>query len=91
MKKGVLQLYISNNVECYQMVLPIKFQAQVLQMFHDGQGHQGIERTIALCWEQFYWNTMFQDVTKYVTECPQCQIANGELHQAKHNTRCYYS
>ena len=33
------------------MVLPIKFQAQVLQLLHDGQGHQGIERTIALCWE----------------------------------------
>ena len=60
------------------MVLPIKFQVQVLQLLHDGQGHQGIERTIALCWEQFYWNTMFQDVTKYVKECPRCQIAKGD-------------
>ena len=60
------------------MVLPIKFQAQVLQMLHDGQGHQGIERTVALCWEQFYWNTMFQDATKYVKECPQCQIVKGD-------------
>ena len=60
------------------MVLPIKYQAQVLQLLHDGQGHQGIERTIALCQEQFYWNTMFQDVTKYVKECPQCQIAKGD-------------
>ena len=50
MKKGVLhQLYSNNNVEYHQMVLPIKFQAQVLQLLHDGQGHQGIERTIALC------------------------------------------
>ena len=52
MKEGVLhQLYISNNVEYHQMVLPIKFQGQVPQLFHDGQGHQGIERTIFLCWE----------------------------------------
>ena len=59
MKKGVLQwLYINNNVEYHQMVLPIKYQAQVLQLLHDGQGHQRIERTILLCWEQFYWNTM---------------------------------
>ena len=71
LKKGVLhRLYIHNNVEFHQMVLPIKYQAQVLQMLHDGQGHQGIERTIALCQKQFYWNTMFQDVTKYVKECP---------------------
>ena len=48
------------------MVLPIKYQVQVLRLLHDGQGHQGIERTFALCREQFYWNTMFQDVTKYV-------------------------
>ena len=50
----------------------------MLCLLHDGQGHQGIERTIALCQEQFYWNTMFQDVTKYVKECPQCQIAKGD-------------
>ena len=79
LKKGVLhRLYIHNDVEFHQMVLPIKYQAQVLRLLHDGQGHQGIERTIALCWEQFYWNTMFQDVTKYVKECPQCQIMKGD-------------
>ena len=61
------------------MVLPIEFQAQVLQLLHDGQGHQRIERTIALWWEQFYWNTMFQDVTRYVRHCPQCQIVKGDF------------
>ena len=79
LKKGVLhQLYIHNDVEFHQMVLPIKFQTQILRLLHDGQGHQGIERTIALCQERFYWNTMFQDVTKYVKECPHCQIAKGD-------------
>ena len=79
LKKGVLhRLYIHNDVEFHQMVLPIKYQAQVLHLLHDGQGHQGIERTIALCWERFYWNTMFQDVTKYVKECPPCQITKGD-------------
>ena len=43
LKKAVLhQLYIHNNVEFHQMVLPIKFQAQVLQLLHGGQGHQEI-------------------------------------------------
>ena len=79
LKKGVLHwLYILNNVEFHQMVLPIEFQAQVLQMLHDGQGHQGNKRTIALCQDWFYWNTMFQDATKYVKECPRCQIAKGD-------------
>ena len=52
LKKGFLhQLLIHNDVEFHQMVLPIKYQVQVLHLLHDGQGHQGIERTIALCWE----------------------------------------
>ena len=52
MKKGVLhRLCIHSDVEFHQMVLLMKFQAQVLQLLHDGQGHQWIERTIALCWE----------------------------------------
>ena len=48
------------------MVHTVNYQPQVLCMLHNGQGHQGIERTTAFCWEQFYLNTMFQDATKYV-------------------------
>ena len=60
LKRGVLHhLYINNDVEYHHMVLPIKYQAQVLKLLHDGQGHQGLERTLALCQERFYWNTMF--------------------------------
>ena len=47
-KQGVLHcLDINNDVEYHQMILPIKYQVQVLQMLHDGQGHQGMERTNA--------------------------------------------
>ena len=54
LKKGVLhRLYIHNDVEFHQMVLPIKYQAQVLHLLHDGQGHQGIERTIASAGSDF--------------------------------------
>ena len=46
-------------------------------MLHDGQGHQGVDQTIALCREQFYWNTMYKDVAQYVKDCPCCQVAKG--------------
>ena len=58
--------------------LPIKFQAQVLQLLHDGQGHQGIEKILPYAGSDFIGNTMFQDATKYVKDCPQCQIAKGD-------------
>ena len=84
LKKGVLHhLYINNNVEYHQMILPIKYQAQVLKLLHDGQGHQGLERTLALSQERFYWNTMFQDVTNYVKTCPQCQTVKGDYTDPK--------
>ena len=71
LKKGVLhQLHINNDAEYHQLILPIKYQAQVLKLSYDGQGHQGLETTLALCQDRFYWNTMFQDVTNYVQTCP---------------------
>ena len=43
LKKGVLyHLCINNNVEYHQLILPVKYQAQVLNLLHDGQGHQGL-------------------------------------------------
>ena len=49
LRKGVShQLYINNDVEYNQLILPIKYQAQVLNLLHDGQGHQGLERTLGL-------------------------------------------
>ena len=41
------------KVEYHQKILPIKYQAQVLQMLQNGQGLQGIERNTALCREHF--------------------------------------
>ena len=84
LKKGVLHwLYINNNVEYHQLILPVKYQAQVLSLLHDGQGHQGLENTLALCWERFYWNTMFQDITNYVKICPWYQTAKGDYIDSK--------
>ena len=56
----------------------MKYQAQVLSHLNDGQGHQRLEHTLALCWERLYWNTMFQHVANYVKNCPQCQTAKGD-------------
>ena len=46
-------------------------------MLHEGKGHQGMERTTALCREHFYWSTVYKDVARYVRNYPQCQVAIG--------------
>ena len=86
LKKGVLHhLYINNDVE-HQMILPIKYQAQVFCLLQDGQGHQGLEHILALCQERFSWYTMFQDITNYVKKLSTLPNCKG---WSKNKTRYY--
>ena len=78
MKKGVLHhIYFSNDVETHQLVLPLKYHNTVLRMLHDDYGHQGLDQTLALVRERFYWSTMNHDPTEYVTNCHWCHVAKG--------------
>ena len=77
--KGVLHyLYISNEVEYQQLVLPAFHNAQVLQIIHNSQGHQHTHRTITLCLEHFYQNSIYHDDTEYVYICSCCQVVKGQ-------------
>ena len=46
-----------------QSILPEAFRKQVLQGFHDDLGHLGIEQTIDLLRDCFYWPRMLKDMT----------------------------
>ena len=46
-------------------------------MLHDDYGYQGLDWTLTLVRERFYWGTMNQDVTEYVTKCHWCHVAKG--------------
>ena len=73
LKKGVLhRIYISNDVETHQLVLPLEYHETVLRMLHDDYGHQGLDQTLALVRERFNWSTMNHDATEYVTNCHWC-------------------
>ena len=49
LKQGVLHhLYIFNEIEYHQLVLPQWYHCKVLTALHDHMGHQGIDRTMDL-------------------------------------------
>ena len=78
LKQGVLhQIYISNDVESHQLVLPLEHHKAVLRMLHDDYGHQGLDQTLALVRERFYCSTMNHDATEYVTNCHWCHVGKG--------------
>ena len=84
LKQGVLhQLYIFNEMEYHQLVLPQQYHPKVLTALHDHMGHQGIDRTLDLLREQVYWPPMAKDAQNWVTNCRRCQIAWGDYNQPK--------
>ena len=77
-KQGMLHLvYITNDVESHQLVLLKEYQQAMLHILYDDYGHQGMDCTLAAVRERFYWHTMYQDVTKYVTNCYWYHVTKG--------------
>ena len=84
LKQGVLhRLYIFNEMEYHQLVLPQRYHRKVITALHDHMGHQGIDRTLDLLRERVYWPSMAKDAQNWVTNCRRCQIARGDYNQPK--------
>ena len=78
LKQGVLHwLYIQEDMEYHQLVLPQRLHNKVLGSVHDNMGHQGVKRTLELLRERVYWPTMAADATKWVSQCTRCQVTQG--------------
>ena len=77
-RQGVLhRVYEQDEAKYHQLVLPIEFRVQAMELLHDQQGHQAVEHTLQLVCETFYWNTLLHDITRRVKNCKQCQTAKG--------------
>ena len=55
-----------------QLVLPTALRIQALKGCHDDLGHLGIERTLDLLRDQFYWPGVMEDVTRHIRQCERC-------------------
>ena len=82
LKQNVLYwLYIHQDLEYHQLVLPQRYQARVLKALHDDMGHQGLERTLALLHERVYWPSMAKDAAMWIDHCHRCQVAKGTYNE----------
>ena len=55
-----------------QLVLPITLRMQAIRGCHDDLGHLGIERTLDLLTDEFYWPGMMEDATRHIRLCERC-------------------
>ena len=84
LKQGVLhQLYIFNEIEYHQLVLPQRYHCKVLTALYDNMGHQGIDQTMDLLRERVYWPSMAKDAQSWVMGFCHCQIAQGDYTQPR--------
>ena len=75
--KGVLyrKTILDNSSERklrLQLILPKHLTKKVFNGCHDQVGHQGIDRTLSLLRERFYWPGMHKETTLYVSKCQNC-------------------
>ena len=56
----------------FQFVLPQPYWKQAFEACHDNMGHLGMERTMALFKDCFYWLSMVTDVEKHIRSCLRC-------------------
>ena len=73
-------LYCKNDpkeIDCpdrntMQLLLPESFRTQALKGCDDDLGHLGVERTLDLLRDQFYWPGMMEEMTSHIRKCERC-------------------
>lgn len=60
------------GTEVRQLVLPKEYVPIVLRSLHDESGHLGVEKTVELIRDRFYWPKMGAEVAQYVKSCGRC-------------------
>ena len=68
-KEGILR---GNKGPVSQIVLPKKFHLLVYRELHENMGHLGVDRTLHLARQRFYWPHMQRDIQHYIGHVCQC-------------------
>ncbi|XP_023191355.1 peroxisomal trans-2-enoyl-CoA reductase isoform X6 [Xiphophorus maculatus] len=66
----------------YQLILPPKLRPTVLKSLHHDMGHMGIERTIDLVRQRFFWPKMTLEVETFVRTCGRCIRRKAQIERA---------
>ena len=73
LRDGVLyRKRLINNREQFQLVLPNAYHEQALRGVHDDVGHMGIDRSIQLLRERYFWPDMYSSLKNQISNCQKC-------------------
>ena len=80
-RDGVLYRRKQNEerVEVFQLYLPTSYIETVCGMLHNDMGHLGVDRTLALCADRFYWPGFAKDIASWIGQCRRCVCAKSPV------------
>ena len=58
-----------DSQEVYQLILPREYRKTALEGLRDNAGHLGIEKTLNIVRDCFFWPKMARDVESHVKSC----------------------
>ena len=62
----------NHDTSAFQFVLPYLFCERTLMALHNEMGHLGMDRTLGLVQERFFWPSMSEAVCNYIRKCDRC-------------------
>ena len=61
-----------NEMSYLQFVLPVSYRKKTVIACHDQFGHLGMDKTLVLLQERFFWPRMNDDVRTHIHTCERC-------------------
>jgi hypothetical protein len=63
------------------IMVPQKYQLEIIRFAHDQAGHMGITRTYDILTRLFHWINMFEDTEDFISACKTCQSGKHGMHR----------
>ena len=73
-----LLYYLSNadSDPTLRLYVPAHYRSQVVQQYHDDNGHLGIDKTFDSIRQKYYWPNLYKELYEYVSKCVTCSVRN---------------
>ncbi|KAG1225834.1 hypothetical protein G6F67_009193 [Rhizopus microsporus] len=72
------------NKWCEVLYCPVSRRADLIDRFHSGFGHAGVNTVYELLRKRWWWPGMFRNIQDWLSKCPQCQLAASPKKNQRH-------
>ena len=67
-----------------KIYIPHALRSSIVEWYHSMLGHPGVKRTAATIIQHLIWPGLHDEVEKYVSKCPACQLYKGQKKKYGH-------